>query len=82
MVRVLACYLFAELMFFVLTPTFGWRAVYVFALLPALIILAMRMRLEESPRFNTVLSELKQEVGKRVGLGTALRSPIYRKLLF
>lgn len=77
-----AGYLFAELMFFVLTPTFGWRAVYVFALLPALIILAMRMRLEESPRFNTVLSELKQEVGKRVGLGTALHSPIYRKLLF
>jgi MFS transporter, putative metabolite:H+ symporter len=77
-----AGYLFAELMFFVLTPTFGWRAVYAFAVLPALVILAMRMRLEESPRFNTVLSELKEEVGRRVGLGTALRSPVYRKLLF
>lgn len=77
-----AGYLFAELMFFVLAPAFGWRAVYVFALLPAIIILAMRMRLEESPRFSSVLSELKQEVGKRVGLGTALRNPVYRKLMF
>lgn len=77
-----AGYLFAELMFFLLTPAFGWRAVYVFALLPAIIILAMRMKLEESPRFTAVLSELKKEVGKRVGLGTALRDPTYRRLLF
>jgi len=76
-----AGYLFSELMFFLLTPFWGWRAVYVFALAPALLILALRLRLEESPRFVGLLAQLEREVGRRVGLGTALRTPRYRRLM-
>jgi MFS family permease len=76
-----AGYLFSELMFVLLTPSWGWRAVYVFALVPGLLILAMRLRLEESPRFVLMLAQLRQEVGQQVGLATALRSPTYRRRL-
>jgi MFS family permease len=53
-------YLFSILVFRLVTPIWGWRAVYLFSLVPALIILALRFRLEESPRFNAVLSELRR----------------------
>jgi MFS transporter, putative metabolite:H+ symporter len=76
-----AGYLFSELMFVVLTPRWSWRAVYVFALVPAFLILALRLRLEESPRFVSVLAQLRQGVGQQVGLATALRSPTYRRRL-
>ncbi len=49
-------YLFSILVFRLVTPIWGWRAVYLFSLVPALIILALRFRLEESPRFSAVLS--------------------------
>ena len=76
-----AGYLFSELMFFILTPLWGWRAVYVFALVPALLILTLRLRLEESPRFVGVRTQLRREVCPRIGLGAALRTPAYRRLL-
>jgi MFS transporter, putative metabolite:H+ symporter len=76
-----AGYLFSELMFFLLTPQWGWRAVYIFALVPAFLILALRLRLEESPRFIGLIAQLQQEVGQRVGLRTALRTPTYRRLM-
>jgi MFS family permease len=53
-------YLFSVLVFRLVTPIWGWRAVYLFSLVPALIILALRSRLEESPRFSAVLSELSR----------------------
>jgi len=77
-----AGYLFSELMFFLLTPRWGWRAVYVFALVPAFLILALRLRLEESPRFVDVVAQVRQEVGQRIGLGFALRTPVYRRLMW
>jgi len=76
-----AGYLFSELAFSLLTPIWGWRAVYVFALVPAVLILTLRLRLEESPRFVGVQAQLRQKVGKRVGLGTALGTPMYRRLM-
>jgi putative MFS transporter len=49
-------YLFSVAMFMLMTPIWGWRAVYVFSIVPALIILALRLKRDESPRFNKVLS--------------------------
>jgi MFS family permease len=64
-------------MFVLLTPRWGWRAVYVFALVPAFLILALRLRLEESPRFVGVIAQLRQGVGQKVSLAAALhRQPI------
>ena len=54
---------------------------YVFSLIPALLILALRLRLEESPRFVGVRSQLRREVGPGIGLRGALRTPAYRRLL-
>jgi putative MFS transporter len=74
-------YLFSVGVFALITPVWGWRAVYVFSLVPAAVIMLLRFRLEESPRFATLLSVLKQSQSKRVGLSQALRDPEYRRRL-
>jgi putative MFS transporter len=74
-------YLFSVGVVALITPLWGWRAVYVFSLVPALVILLLRCRLEESPRFTAVLSELKRSQSERVGLITALRDPDCRRRL-
>lgn len=72
-------YLFSILVFRLVTPVWGWQAVYLFSLAPALIILLLRFRLEESPRFSAVLAELRRTNSRRVGIGEALRDPIFRR---
>lgn len=71
-------YLFSILVFRLVTPGWGWRAVYLFSLVPALLILVLRIRLEESPRFSAVLSELRRTNSRRVGMIEALRAAIFR----
>jgi hypothetical protein len=56
-----------------------WRAVYLFSLVPALIILVLRFRLEESPRFSAVLSELRRTNSRRVGMVEASRDRSFRR---
>lgn len=75
-------YLFSILIFRLVAPVWGWRAVYVFSLLPALLILAMRIRLEESPRFSAVLAELRRTNSRRVGVIEASRDPSFRRRVF
>ena len=72
-------YLFSILAFWLVTPVWGWRAVYAFSLVPALIILAMRFRLEKSPRFSAVLSELRRTNSRRVGMFEASHDPRFRR---
>ena len=75
-------YLFSILVFRLVTPIWGWRAVYLFSLVPALIILAFRFRLEESPRFSAVLSELRRTNSRRVGMFEAANdSSVRRRVL-
>jgi MFS transporter, putative metabolite:H+ symporter len=71
-------YLFSILLFSLVTPVWGWRAVYYLSLVPALLILVFRFRLEESPRFAAVLSELRRTNSRRVGMSEALRDPFFR----
>jgi putative MFS transporter len=75
-------YLFSILIFWLVTPVWGWRAVYLFSLVPALIILAMRLRLEESPRFSAVLAELRRTNSRRVGVTAASRDASFRRRVF
>lgn len=75
-------YLFSVVVFMLLTPIWGWRGVYVFAVVPALAILALRLKLEESPRFNKVLEELRHTQGQRVSIFAAMRDPQYRYRMF
>ena len=72
-------YLFSILVFRLVTPVWGWRAVFSFSLVPALIILAMRFRLEELPRFSAVLSELRRTNSRRVGVIEASRDTTFRR---
>src|ERR1700732_4880044 len=72
-------YLFSILVFRLVTPIWGWRAVYLFSLVPALMFLALRFRLEESPRFSAVVSELRRTNSRRVGMVEALRDCSFRR---
>src|SRR5215471_7735533 len=72
-------YLFSILIFWLVTPVWGWRAVYLFSLVPAFLILAWRIRLEESPRFSAVLAELRRTNSRRVGVLEASRDATFRR---
>jgi MFS transporter, putative metabolite:H+ symporter len=71
-------FVFAVLVFTIITPLWGWRAVYFFALVPAALILFLRLRLEESPRFQNVVAQIEGGHRKKVGLLSALRNPVFR----
>lgn len=47
-----------------LVPTFGWRGPYVASLIAAIVILAIRLRLVESPAYRAMVSKL-QTIGRR-----------------
>jgi MFS transporter, putative metabolite:H+ symporter len=71
-------FVFAVLVFALVTPAWGWRAVYFFSLVPAALILVLRLRLEESPRFQKVVTQIELGHTKKVGLVAALRNPVFR----
>jgi putative MFS transporter len=71
-------YLFSIGVFKIVGGNWGWRAVYLFSLVPALAIIMLRMRLEESPRYMAVVEDLKRTGGHRVSLSSALRDVTFR----
>ena len=71
-------YLFSILVFRLVAPDWGWRAVYLFSLAPALVIVALRLRLDESPRFASVIEELRRTNSRRIGLREAVRDRGFR----
>lgn len=61
----------------------GWRAMYFLAILPAILILFVRMQLEESPSYTAMTERLKKTNSKRLTLFSALKSSAQiRKHLF
>jgi MFS family permease len=64
--------------FALVTPLWGWRAVYFFSLVPAALILVLRLRLEESPRFQKVVAQIELGHTKKVSLVEALGNPVFR----
>lgn len=71
-------FVFAVIMFHLIAPVWGWRAVYVFSLVPAVVILVLRLRLEESPRFQKVVSQIKKGHSKKARLIQAVKNPVLR----
>ncbi len=45
-------------------PFWGWRAVFVLAVIPAVLIVIIRLKVSESPAFVRVNEELKKNVGR------------------
>ena len=71
-------FLFAVVMFHLIAPTWGWRAVYVFSLVPAAVILVLRLSLEESPRFKRITAQIEAGHAKKLTLVGAVANPILR----
>ncbi len=71
-------YLFSVGVFKIVGGNWGWRAVYLFSLVPALVIIVLRLRLEESPRYIAVVEDLKRTESRRVSLSSALRDDTFR----
>jgi SHS family lactate transporter-like MFS transporter len=77
-------YMFAAVAFFAITPTFGWRGLFVFAALPALLALFIRRRVGESEVWEeTKERERRTHIGFRQVFFTpkVLRRFVYLVLL-
>ena len=60
----------------------GWRAMYFLAVLPAVVILFVRMHLEESPSYTATMERLKRNKQKRASFASSLKeSPQLRRNL-
>lgn len=64
-----------------LVESFGWRSVYWISIVPAILILIFRLKLEESPRYSETLAKLKLRKRKQIGFFVALRNPKTAKSL-
>jgi putative MFS transporter len=51
----------------------GWRAMYFLAILPAVVILFVRLQLEESPSYVATMAKLKEAKRERVSLTAAMK---------
>jgi len=52
----------------------GWRAMYFMAIVPAILILFIRLRLEESPRYVATMARLKRMKTARTSFGKSLKA--------
>ena len=59
----------------------GWRSVYWISIIPAVLILIFRLKLEESPRYAETIATLKQRKKKQIGFFSALKNPKTAKAL-
>ncbi|MDR4305471.1 MFS transporter [Chelatococcus sambhunathii] len=64
---------YAALVSALVLETFGWRAMYFLAALPAVVILFVRMQLEESPAYTAMVAHLAQTKQARPSFWTALK---------
>ncbi|MBO0828778.1 MAG: MFS transporter [Streptosporangiales bacterium] len=53
-------YLLAVIAFFVINPYFGWRGLFAFSLLPALVALFLRLRVKESEAWENTRERMRQ----------------------
>src|ERR1700752_4457927 len=68
-------YLLCTLAALVIVPLWGWRALYFLGILPALLVLWVRLGIKESPRYERVTAEmLKEGLKKRLDIFAPFRS--------
>src|SRR6476620_393469 len=73
-------YFFAALAFFVITPTFGWRGLFVAAALPAVLALFIRMRVGESEVWERTAERRRQtRISPR---DVFLRGPVLKRFVY
>jgi putative MFS transporter len=65
---------YAALVSALVLETFGWRAMYFLAVLPAIVILFVRMQLEESPAYVAMQTRLAQTKEERPSFWAALKN--------
>ncbi|MFI7587585.1 MFS transporter [Spongisporangium articulatum] len=66
-------YLLAALAFLVIEPVWGWRGLFAFSLLPALVSLYVRLRVKESDAFIATRERMRQT---RTSPGRVFRNPV------
>ena len=71
-------FVFAVVVFTLVSPAWGWRAVYAVSIVPAIVVLVFRVRLEESPRFAALIKTIEKGHGRPVTLFGAFANPIFR----
>jgi MFS family permease len=67
-------YMLCSLTAIVVVPLWGWRALYWLGILPALLVLWVRLGIKESPRFEHVTTEMvKEGLKKRIDIFLPVR---------
>ena len=67
-------YMLCSLTALVVVPLWGWRALYWLGILPALLVLWVRLGVKESPRFERVTAEMvKEGLKKRLDIFSPVR---------
>jgi MFS family permease len=68
-------YMLCSLAALVVVPLWGWRALYFLGILPALLVLWVRLGIKESPRYERVTAQmLKEGLKKRLDIFAPFRS--------
>jgi MFS family permease len=68
-------YMLCSLAALVVVPLWGWRSLYFLGILPALLVLWVRLGIKESPRYERVTAEmLKEGLKKRLDIFAPFRS--------
>jgi MFS family permease len=68
-------YMLCSLAALVVVPLWGWRALYFLGILPALLVLWVRLGIKESPRYERVTAQmLKEGLRKRLDIFAPFRS--------
>jgi MFS family permease len=68
-------YMLCSLAALVVVPLWGWRALYVIGILPALLVLWIRVSINESPRYERVTAEmLKAGLKKQLDIFSPVRA--------
>jgi len=68
-------YLLCSLAALIVVPLWGWRALYFLGILPALLVLWVRLGINESPRYERVTAQMvKERLKKRLDILSPFRS--------
>lgn len=70
-------FVFAVIVYMLVSPIWGWRAVYAISLLPAIVVLLFRVHLEESPRFTALVTTIEKG-HRRINVLQAFANPVFR----
>ena len=71
-------FVFGVAVFTLISPVWGWRAVYAVSIIPAIFVLIFRVRLEESPRFSALVDVIEKGHDRQVSVLRAFANRVFR----